>query len=280
MRPVKGERPLRRLALASTGLAIALVAIPWVAFATVKSSGPRPLAAPGTDHVRTDCPNGQIVTGGGFSIDTNGIWATSGRSRPPGKRAWESQVYGVLAPSSGWRNFAVCDRGGRRAVSISSKTEPIERFGAEPAAECPRGRHVIGGGFAIQPPRDPATDSGSTLVIDRSSRASRRTWKLFGVGDEPSDGKLTAYALCERDERGDVASVAQRLPLEEGVNDLLALCPDGKRVVSGGFEWFGALALPVESRPVGNRGWSVTVEVSGPPDSDGFVKVIAYCKAS
>jgi hypothetical protein len=98
------------------------------------------------------------------------------------------------------------------------------------------------------------------------------------VGDEPSDGKLTAYALCERNRRGDVGSEAQRHSLHEGINELAASCPRGKRVVSGGFEWFGALALPVESRPGGNRAWRASVEVFGAPDSDGFLKVIAYCK--
>jgi hypothetical protein len=249
-----------------------------VALATVESSGPRPLPAPGTDHVRTDCPDGQIVTGGGFSIVPNGIRATSGRSRPPSRTAWESQAYGLLAPSSTWRNLAVCDRGGRRAVSIATKTKPIERFGALAAAKCADGRHVIGGGYAVQPPRDPGTGSGSTLVILQSSRASKRTWRLFGVGDEPSDGKLTAYALCERNRRGKVGSTSERIPLQEGANELSASCPRGKRVVSGGFEWFGALALPVESRPGGNRTWRAAVEVFGAPDSDSFLKVIAYCK--
>lgn len=269
---------MSRIALGSVALAVALAAIPCAALAGIEASGPRPLAAPGTDHVRTDCPGGQIVTGGGFSIDPNGINASSGRSRPQGKAAWESQVYGILAPSSTWRNFAVCEQGGRRAVSIVTETEPIERFGAEVAARCERGRHVIGGGFAIQPPRNPATDSGSTLHILQSSRASERTWKLFGVSELSSDGELTAYALCERDRRGGVSSVSERLSLEEGSNELAASCPRGKRVVSGGFSWFGASANPYESRPGGRRAWRAGVEVFGAPDADGFLKVIAYCK--
>jgi hypothetical protein len=259
---------------------VALACIPSVALAAVEPSGQRPLPAPGTDHVRTDCPRGQVITGGGFAIKPNGIAAGSARSRPPGRTAWESQAFGILAPSSSWRNFAVCEPGGRRAVSIATKTELIERFGADPVARCRRGRHAIGGGWAVQPPRDPATDSGSTLGIVQNARASRRTWKLFGVGDLPSDGKLTAYALCERDRRGAVSSASQRLPLHQGNNELAASCPRGKRVVSGGFSWFGALALVYESRPGGRRAWRAGVRVVGPPDSDSFLKVIAYCKAS
>src|SRR5262249_33604046 len=111
-------------------LAIALALVPSLALASTVSSGERTLMAPGRDHSRPDCARPQIVTGGGFSIEPNGIVASSGRSRAPGKSAWESQVYGLLAPASHWRNFAVCDHGGRRTVSIASETKPIERFGA------------------------------------------------------------------------------------------------------------------------------------------------------
>jgi hypothetical protein len=277
---VEGSSHGRRLALRWAALAIALALVPSLALASTVSSGERTLTAPGTDHVRTDCGEHQIVTGGGFSIDPNGITASSGRSRPPGKSAWESQVYGLLAPASHWRNFAVCDHGGRRTVSIATETEPIERFGALASAKCAKARHVIGGGYAVRPPRNPAADSGSTLRILRSARGSRRTWKVFGVGDLPSDGKLTAYAICERNGRGGVGLVSRRAALHEGTNELAASCPAGRHMVSGGFSWFGADALPYESRPDSHRAWRAAVVVAGPPDSDGFLKVIAYCKTA
>jgi hypothetical protein len=255
-----------------------LLLVPSVALASVVSSGERTLTAPGTDHVRTDCGQRKVVTGGGFSIDPNGIAASSGRSKPAGKSAWESQVYALLAPSSQWRNFAVCERGGRHAVSTATKTESIERFGALSAAKCRRGRHVVGGGYAIRPPRNPVTDSGSTLQVLRNARGTKRSWKVLGVGERPSDGKLTTYALCERDNRGAISSVSERAPLHLGTNKLSVSCPRDARAVSGGFDWFGAPGAVYESRSGGNRTWRASVEAADQPDSDSFLKVIAYCK--
>ena len=259
--------------------ATALACIPAIALASIENSPQRALSAPGTDDTRTHCGDEQVVTGGGFSIEPNGIEGGSARSQPDGKAFWESRVQAYSGPASTWRNFALCEHASSRAISIETETRKIKNFGARATPTCPDSRHVIGGGYSIRPPADPVAGTGSTLDIVANLRLSRRAWLALGVGDEESDGKLTAFALCEPDRRGAVREVAKRVPVDEtGTRHATATCPQGTRVVSGGFNWFGASASIYESKPASTDSWRAALEVFDAPDSDAFLRAIAYCK--
>jgi hypothetical protein len=116
------------------------------------------------------------------------------------------------------------------------------------------------------------------LDILTNRRSSKRAWLVFGVGDAESDGKMTTYAVCEPNGRGRVRSRSHRVaPLEIGPNSTSAKCPEGRKLISGGFAWFGTDGSVYASRPKGGRTWKVSFEAFEPTDADSFLKAYAYC---
>ena len=152
-------------------------------------------------------------------------------------------------------------------------------------AVCKPGRVAVSGGFKAT--NFAKNDSGMARIGMRKGRA-RVTTRAYNFGE--ASGELVSYAYCQKRPAAPVRRVARTTVAPERAKSLVAVCPRGTRVISGGFatggftQASGAQVLTLTSKRVGNRRWKVA-GFNLPADGDepgvqrrsGKLAAYAYC---
>jgi hypothetical protein len=243
------------------------------------------------------CPQGEHPSGGGFGLDPafdpnsgNAVQALVQGSFPAANDGWKSNSFAIAGGSaSTFYTFALC-----RSYSITVRTNAVPIAAAthqEVRAKCPQNRHVIGGGYSVEPRYDPTTATGGNVAVDTSKRRNEHVWTVGATRDFGDSASVVAHVLCERDFRGQVVQRKASVGAEDvGQYTAVARCPRFRRVVSGGFkaEPLGtpgnAMATglyPWVSRNAplpGKRGWLVTLHNDVGPLPGATLTAFAYCK--
>lgn len=148
-------------------------------------------------------------------------------------------------------------------------------------ATCPKGSHLISGGFQVTP-ENPSTVDPVSFLPAESLPSEPRGWKVYGL-QPTSNGaavKLVVYAYCRRSGPAPTVVEASKV-INSGAQDTTdATCPKGSKATAGGFRAdmdvvSNAYALPSESRRFSARVWRTgATNSSGNPAE---IKSFALC---
>jgi hypothetical protein len=158
------------------------------------------------------CPPGTHPIAGGYQVakpfdpnnagTTNKFFAT--QTRRTGT-TWTISGYlfggpAASTPPAEFTGTVPCERNGSRRIVERSKTVPyLDNARATASAKCPKGRHLVSGGFAFTP-----IGEGFVPVpfVDQSLPATPRIWTVSAydsaVFAPPVGSSLTTYAYCRR----------------------------------------------------------------------------------
>ncbi|MSO42154.1 MAG: hypothetical protein EXQ70_09745 [Solirubrobacterales bacterium] len=148
-------------------------------------------------------------------------------------------------------------------------------------ATCPKGSHLISGGFQVTPQNPTTTDQIDFLTAE-SLPTSARSWKVYGLqpGSGGSRVKLVVYAYCKRS--GPTPTVVEvSKSLNPGAPDHAdAKCPKGSKATAGGFRAGidapgDAFLLANESRRFSARVWRTGA--TNPSGNPAELKSYALC---
>jgi hypothetical protein len=274
----------RRFAMASTSVVAALAMCVPSAGAAIKTASTTSTIAAGTArNVFVDCPEGTVAVSagfrvGGFSTVDGGVAPTASRitytSRTPG-----SNAFGVNASDSDGTltDYAYCDTEPRDIVTRIASTRLSPGLYGTVTANCPRGTHVIGGGFV-------ATYGNDSLVTTESRRLLNG-WSVEVYNRAPHASYIKSLATCQdhapKLEMGFARATTD--PAQHyGVATVEPSCPPATRPVSGGFNGQRAAssadgtAAPLTSRRLAG-GWRLTASAIS-PEVDATLTGFVYCE--
>jgi hypothetical protein len=137
---------------------------------------------PGTGGVEAKCPRRWNVVSGGYAVAPPVDSFSVNLNKRTSARTWKA--HGVNYGSDAkLKAFALCQRKGTSQISQRSETVVLAGPGTDTAvAECPRGSHLVGGGF-------------KGYAVDDSRPLGRRKWETHWNPGGP--GSITSYAECE-----------------------------------------------------------------------------------
>jgi hypothetical protein len=263
-----------------------------------------PFSSASTRSETATCPKKTHLTGGGFAVTphfdptlNSGLRSVTTTSHPVGARNWTASgsAYDTPPATGIFAAYVRCERNAfaRLAVTLSSSATVPPGQAANMVLDCPRRAHVVTGGYSgTGIVGFNHTQPSYRIIPLQSRRTGPREWTVFAANSAfASEGaSITAYAVCERNGKGQAVSQASTTSTlaENGRTMADASCPGKRHVVSGGFALSpiptGAGAIPVtaidEFQPVGSRGWHLGLHEStlfGLPPG-GAVQMIAYCK--
>jgi len=161
------------------------------------------------------------------------------------------------------------------SIEARSNTETIQPGGAgDSSATCPGGSTAISSGFGVG-----GFNTVSTGLVPTASRVNAPDdTDVFGVNrSNAKAGTLTGYAYCDTSAPEVVTRVAWRLLPVDSARTIRAGCPDGTRLISGGFVGsYDELVYPYRSKKVRN-GWRVSA-YNPPGGVARNVKALAFCE--
>lgn len=268
------------------------------------STAPVTLAPGGQQAATAQCPKGTHVTGGGWSASppysangTNPLGDDSGlridhlQSQPSGLLSWTAGASAFTVPGATgtFTSFARCESKsiGRTLLGGSgSSTLPVSQS-ATIGIHCPKGSHVLAGGFNLSPAGNLADPVGFRPQVLESRRRDARTWELIVVNPagSPSDATIAANTLCEVNAKG--LSISERsasAPLVDNSRaTATASCTGKTHAVDGGFLISPAVGPAVgvdQMQPSGSKAWQVGVyEYPGfALPAGSTVTAYSYCK--
>ena len=154
------------------------------------------------------CPPQTRASGGGFSSDSpfannfNAVTTVVVQSRRTARRVWSTTWFlrgGATAEDQDVTAYVICESANRRRITVARNEVPYpEDDRASALALCPRGRHVVSGGFIIEPL------SGSVPIpfVDYTAPSGNRQWRVETYDSPqflaPDGATLTAEAYCRR----------------------------------------------------------------------------------
>ena len=248
---------------------------------------------------KVKCPSKTHITGGGYAVapafqPAGGLRTIPTSSIPVGSRSWQSSVAAFAdPPSSGsLTTFVRCEGralGALTGLVKGSVTLPPGGL-TNVKLQCPKGAHVVSGGFAGDAPSDLNTTTSFRTLILASERTSKRVWTVTGFnnnsGPSGAASELRGFALCELDlkvTRVSEASTTLAVASDARVS-AEPRCNGNKHSVSGGFSVShgnSAAFVPIdESYPVGKKGWHLgAYEQTGTALPAGTtLTATVYCK--
>jgi hypothetical protein len=266
-------------------LIAALLGVVALANATTKTDSS---TITGSETLTAKCPRGERVDVGGFRSTVNqasGIVVEDLTFRR--QRIWKARFDQLGSPAKATA-IAYCKDTARLIRRTKTKTEPLPppraKRGIGPdggvlavTAKCPRGTTVQLGGFEVRDSLAPPIRGGAPhgFYPAAMKATSAREWRVRGLALPGT--RVTAVAGCS-----DLPAPNARektVPIEGGAtaSSATATCPEGKRVVMGGFEQTvyngGGPYVRALERPT-PRTWKVTTWEF---DDPGTVTAIAYC---
>ncbi len=137
---------------------------------------------PGTGSVEAKCPRRWTVVSGGYAIAPPVESFSVELDKRTGARTWKA--HGVNYGSDArLRAFALCQPKGESQISQRADTVVLAGPGTDTAtAECPKGSHLVGGGF-------------KGYAVDDSRPLGRSKWEAHWNPGGP--GSITSYVECE-----------------------------------------------------------------------------------
>jgi hypothetical protein len=263
-----------------------------------------PLASSSQNSSTARCPRGTHVTGGGWSIsnpysanstnalgDDTGTRLTHLQSQPSSLFSWTAGAAALANPAGATTltTYARCENRTLGAILFgASATAPVP-IGDQKIvrAECPRGSHVLSGGFSFAPPGDLADSLGFRATVKESRRTAPDTWQIDIVNPvgAPSDVTLSVNILCELNRKGGgVSEASQVVPIaDNNRTSATATCTGKTHSVAGGFLVSPSVGPSVgvdQMQPVGAKAWQVALY-----ESPGFglpagstLTAYSYCK--
>jgi hypothetical protein len=239
--------------------------------------------APGSQQAATArCPKGTHVTGGGWSVtppfNANGVdfpaQGASGlrtdhlQSQPGGLTSWTAAAAAFTTPAvtGTFASFARCESKSvsRTLLGASgSSTLPVSQS-ATIGINCPKGSHVLAGGFSLSPAGNLADPAGFRPQVLESRRRDARSWELIVVNPagSPSDATIVGNTLCEVNAKG--VGISERSAVVPLVNNsratATASCTGKTHTVGGGFLVSPSVGPAVgvdQMQPSGSKAWQV-----------------------
>lgn len=286
MRTLDGRmaRVARWIAAASGVIAIGGAA---VALGATSSKTTTTVPASSVGSATAHCKSGQVALAGGFAAPgwdpqtANGGPVARLDSLPAAnQRGIKTRGFNFNENEPGeLRSFAYCGKRARPpVVQLDSVQIPTNNFDSV-TAKCPQGSQAIGGGFG--------TDQ--SVITLTSKRSGNRGWKVAGVniedlGGSTSPATLTAYAYCKAP-GPKLVTESKDTELNSDFVATTVQCPDGGRVLSGGFdghvgvvnnELSAAGALDFKRADHGHAWMTKALSVSNP--NPATLTTYAYCR--
>jgi hypothetical protein len=199
----------------------------------------------------TLCPGGRYPLGGGIVTapptggDGTGVYPHS-NERLGAQRGWHISVvffpgagHGAPATARDVTVQALCGFGVIPATPTPHKTVYLRPGETKTVtARCPKGQFLVSGGFQRT---DFRSDGGDYVTESRAQ--GTKAWTVSGHAYGTGSGELTAIAYCVRMKKPVISEVASS-PAPVGANasatTATPTCPNGKRLVSGGFSLNGS----------------------------------------
>jgi hypothetical protein len=247
------------------------------------STAPVTLAPGGQQAATARCPKGTHATGGGWSVsspysangtdplgDDSGLRIDHLQSQPSGLLSWTAGAAAFTVPGSTgtFSSFARCESksvGRTLPGGSGSSTLPVSQS-AMIGIHCPKGSHVLAGGFSLSPAGNLADPFGSRPQVVESRRRDTRTWEIIVVNDvrSPSEATIAVNTLCEVNAKGlGVSERSATAPLAENSRaTATASCTGKTHAVNGGFLITPAVGPAVgvdQMQPSGSKAWQVGV---------------------
>jgi hypothetical protein len=145
-------------------------------------------------------------------------------------------------------------------------------------ARCPPRSHLFSGGFQRTNFTTPSTTAGGNFVTE-SRAIGPRSWRVTGHAIGSDGGELTAIAHCAKTRRPPLVEVGGTSPLPGGEAAAATTppCPQGRRLVAGGFSLNGSVNAFFAGGSINRDGtWSATgFGYLGP--SPGGLTAYGYC---
>jgi hypothetical protein len=178
----------------------------------------------------------------------------------------------------------------KNAAVTRTATAPLSAGQTEDlTAACGKGTHLSGGGFAIAPNFNPATNSGMRSISATSYPFSSSSWTASTTAftNPASTGTFTAAARCERNALGQLSSrLSSATTLPPGALQSSVLnCTPGNHVISGGYSGtaasnpanlLGFRMVVLQSSRTGPGQWTVVAYNSNLGPSPVPVTMTAY----
>jgi hypothetical protein len=261
------------------GTATLVVGIGVATGAKLKTRSAATTLSPGeVDSVSAKCKRGTRAVAGGF--DTGVDLPPTGLimpyiARAEGPRRWSSAGANFADEFPGeLTSFAYCrdqkiKRGSAETTLSGGETDTL-------TARCPRGTKVASGGFDSP---DFFVEPGAATAIFpfESKKTGRREWTVSARNLGDVSGDLVAQVNCH--ERKGLKTADEELFIDPGgVHDVVAECPAGQRVASGGFDFSLEplmAAFVSTSHKIGKRSWEVKAYDFAAPAT---LTAYAYCE--
>lgn len=241
--------------------------------------------APGSQQAPTArCAKGTHVTGGGWAVsppysangtdfpaigDDSGLRIDHLQSQPSGLVSWTAGAAAFnVPPVTG--TFTTTARCEKKSVSKTllgasgNSTLPVGQQ-ATVGVNCPKGSHVLSGGFSIAPAGNLADPFNSFRPqVLESKRRDTRSWELTFVNPNgsPSAATITGNTLCEVNGKG--LSISERSAsapiVDNSRTTATASCTGKTHAVGGGFLVTPTVGPAVgidQMQPSGTKAWQV-----------------------
>jgi hypothetical protein len=231
----------------------------WVKIKVEEPALPPPAVAPTTQnvysqtsvpagtvgHTTAACPSGTVVTGGGYSVSSNGMWVYVQRMNGNG---WAAYVQNNSTLTKTLTAYAVCLA--YPSVTTSSPSTNINVAGGDSAnltANCPSGSTAVGGGY---------TGRKEGFLIPFYSALSGNGWRVSQKNTSAGVASFTTYVVCLSGATASTSSVPGYVDLPPGASGYAeSICPVGSVMTSGG--WNSGTDLVVYYTSWYNGKWRV-----------------------
>lgn len=142
------------------------------------------------------------------------------------------------------------------AVQTSQAVEVPPKSIRTASATCKPGQAALSSGFETRQ----SNDSGVARIGVRKAKRGVSV-RAYNFGEDP--GELVAYVYCRKGAAAPGARVVRATVKPERARSLVAVCPRGTKVISGGFatggsrQLTGPQVLTLTSKRLGSRRWKV-----------------------
>ncbi len=266
--------------LIATGFVAAILVLPAIASASVRSESATLTMNDQAVTLSPRCAKGQVATGGGWTVPAPFSPSSATRvyeSRKIGQRTWRVSALQISAGAvKTFTAFAYCAKGPattQKSKTISVPDVPGVISGAD--ASCGHAGQARAGGFLT-------TAAPITDILD-SFRSDKKTWRSrVHVSVGSGSRSLTSYAYCaDRKKPGTRTGSGSSSTSHDPTQAVSGKCPKGRKAVAGGFSqpdadltdgWYD---FPFESLRAGKRSRQTAAVHYGTASTT--LTSIAYC---
>jgi hypothetical protein len=196
-----------------------------------------------TGNAAVACPEGSVVTGGGYAAGSDVFVYTHSKS----DNGWRVYAKNNSGSSQLLNVYAICllGSGGSTSQVLAQVSTAAGQIG-HAVANCPAGSVVTGGGYASR--------ADESLYVYNSSR-SGNGWEVYAQNTAGSSQPLNAYAICLADTDATVDVTFEQSTINAGdTGKTEATCASGV-VTGGGFAGSTDLFFYNTSMTSSAQGW-------------------------